>query len=128
MVVVEPPAASELQRDVHERQLALLDDLDGGTAAESRGHHGGQHERWRGPEGRGLRAVKGLLGVDGLRAEREAGCDGGGSRDTGGANHWAILRVAASSVLPCGTTLSVTRLVRRYWRTTRCTSAAVTAR
>src|SRR5690606_13708098 len=127
-VAVEARAAGDLQRQLHQRQVTLFHHAECGAVAQPAGGDGGYGEWCRCRERGGTRASEVLRG--GGRGERDRGeCErhGAQSEVLHRAVHWATLRVAASSVLPCGTTLSVTRPPVRYCRTTRCTSAAVTA-
>ena len=102
----------------------MLNNLECCAILEPCALDGRNTERWRGGEFWRLTAVK-----DCLLGAQVSGCGQNehGVRDVC-TNHWATLGVAARLRRPCGTTDSVTRALKRYWRTTRCTSAAVTAR
>ena len=115
---VELGAAGDDQRDLHEREFMLLDQLQRDAVRKRPAFEGGELEhRWL-VERRDLRAIE-LLGEQRCRCE--------GEKEECGAFHWITAFLAASSSLPCGTTDTITRLVRRYCRTTRWTSAAETA-
>ena len=130
LLAVEASAARECERHLHEREFTVLDDMQRRAVSEPLGRCRGNGERRRRRECRSLGAIEG-----GLLCQRGRGgcgeCDVRECepREEGArVDHWTIPRVAASSFLPCGTMLSVTRPLNRYCFTTRCTSAAVTLR
>ena len=109
----------------------MFDDAQLSAVAQARDLHGG-YGQWCGVgERRRAGAIEAALRWQGKRCGKQRGKKRGsrGVRGaTEGVDHRATLWVAASSLRPCGTTLSVTRPAPKYWCATRWTSAAVTAR
>ena len=124
---LEPRSTVDDQRDVNERQRVVFDHLQGDAVRHRAACDGGKVEFRAGAESGRLGAIEGAGGV--LRNGRERGARSDRSEEGElFADHWATPFLAASSGLPMGTTEIMTRLAWRYFLSTRCTSAAVTAR
>jgi len=101
-VAVEPGAAADDERGLNERDLVHRHHFDGEPVGQLRLLHHRHHQSGRGAERR--------LGGHGRRLGRERRREAAGQRERNRRPvHGVLLPVAASSRLPFGTMLSVTR-------------------